>query len=346
MLIAWVARDLLLLLFGGVLLALALRTAATGLAARTRLQTGAALAVVVLLLVAALVGTGFLFAPRLAEQADQLRESLPMAVEELTGWLQQYGWGVWLLDQLASTDVAGEDLTTPARRVADAVLSLVVGAAVILFVGLYLAADPWPYLRGLLRLVPPGRRARTAETVFAVGYVLRWWLVGQALAMALVGAAMGIGLAVIGVSLALVLGALAGLLEFIPLVGPVLAVGPALLLAGAADAQRALYVLLLYSVVQTAESYVITPLVQRRVVNLPPALTITAQVAMSWAAGALGLLLAVPLTASLLVIVQMLYVRDRLGSPMSVQAEEAGRQWLAETPELREIIDEAQANRD
>jgi predicted PurR-regulated permease PerM len=100
---------------------------------------------------------------------------------------------------------------------------------------------------------------------------------------------------------------LAGLFEFIPLIGPVLALGPALLLALADSPQQAAWVLLLYSVVQTSESYIITPLVQRRAVELPPVLTITAQIALSWAAGPVGLVVAVPLTA-----VVMLYLRDAL----------------------------------
>ncbi len=311
LLLVWFALDLLLLLFAGVLLAIFLRTLASGLARYTGLPVGLSLAAVCLTLVGVLVVGGWLYAPRLAEQSDQLTEALPAVASDLTSWLRQYSWGEWLLDQSSEraqeTNVA-QRATNAARGVLDAVVAVVI----VLFAGLYLAAQPAPYVRGLLYLIPPRRRQRMAETLYAIGHVLRWWLVGQVLAMTLVGLAMGIGLAVIGVQFSFLLGVLAGLFEFIPLVGPLLAVGPALLLALAAGTQQAAAVLILYLVIQTMESYVLTPLVQQRTVELPPVVTITAQVALSWAAGPIGLVVAVPLTAAAMVATQMLYVEDAL----------------------------------
>lgn len=334
----WFALELILLLFAAILFGILVRTLACWVSDKLGMSIGWSMAAVLLLLVGAFVGFGFLYAPALAEQTDQLTQTLPQAFAELTAWMRQYAWGTWLLDQISGNEPSGQQVVDHARGVVGSVASGLVAAAVILFAGIYLAADPRPYIRGLLRLVSHGRRRRAAEVLFAIAHTLRWWLVGQALAMVLVGLTMGIGLAIIGVPLALALGVVAGLLEFVPLLGPMLALGPALLLAAAESTRDALWVLVLYGVVQSAESYVITPLVQRKAVHLPPVATITAQVGLSSAAGALGLLLAVPLAAATLVAVQMLYVKDRLNSTMQVEAEDIAAEEVAAATYLHDLI--------
>ena len=324
-LLVWFALDLLLMVFAGVLLAIFLRTLAVALARATGLSTGYALASVVFGLIGITVLAGWLYAPRLAEQSDRLTESLPQAVSDLTSRVQEYGWGRWLIDQVSSTASEG-DVVTQAQTMASRIMSVGVALVVILFTGLYLAAEPGPYVRGVLRLVPSASRPQAAELLFTIGGVLQWWLLGQALAMAIVGIAMGLGLWLIGVQLALILGVLAGLFEFIPFVGPLLAFGPAILLALANSGEQAAYVLGLYLVIQTLEGYVLTPLVQRKAVELPPVLTIVAQVGLSMAAGAIGLLVAVPLAAAGMVAIQLLYVEDRLGDDvLGEMREEAQR---------------------
>jgi predicted PurR-regulated permease PerM len=279
---------------------------------------------VVITLVASAAVAAWMYAPRLAEQSDQFAQGFPQAIADTTSWLRRYSWGRWLIDQFSfgasAQEVTGQ-ATTAVRRLIDGV----VAAAVILFTGLYLAAEPTPYIRGLLFLIPSSHRVRVAETLYAAGHVLRWWLIGQALAMVVVGVTMGIGLALIGVQLAFLLGVISGMFEFIPLVGPVLALGPALLVAMGNGTRQAASVVVLYSIVQVGESYVLTPLVQRKTLELPPVLTITAQVALGWAAGPVGLLVAVPLTAVVMVSIEMLYVEDRLRERVSPSFESAAR---------------------
>ena len=323
-LFAWFALELLLMIFAGILLAIFLRTLATLLAEATGLSPGVSLATVILALLAITALGGWLYAPRLAEQSDRLSETLPQAFDDLTATIEEYGWGQWILAQLSSSASNG-DVVSQARTMANRLMSVVIAFVVILFTGVYLAAEPGPYIRGLLRLVPLIHRERAAEVLFAVGGVLRWWLIGQALAMAAVGLMMGTGLWLIGVQLALILGVLAGLFEFIPFIGPMLAFGPAFLLALATSGEQAAYVMALYLVVQTLEGYVLTPLVQRKAVELPPVLTIAAQVGLSMAAGPIGLLVAVPLAASTMVTVQMLYVDDRLGDSIAADVREDAR---------------------
>jgi predicted PurR-regulated permease PerM len=196
---------------------------------------------------------------------------------------------------------------------------------IVVFVGLYVAADPDVYARGLVRLVPMPRRRRAREVLEALARTLRRWLVGKLLGMAVIAVATWAGLSLAGVPLALVLGLLAGLLNFVPYLGPMLSFVPALPLAIPEGATTVGWVLGLYVGIQMAESYLLTPLVDQQSVALPPALTITAQVLLGVLLGWLGLVLATPLTAAALVLVRMLYVEDLLGDSedSSAPAEEA-----------------------
>ncbi|CAN5881010.1 AI-2E family transporter [soil metagenome] len=328
----WFAGRLLLLVFAGVLFAIFLRTGAGFLSKYLRLPSGWSLLLFVLLLLGGATTAGWLFAPSLAEQARDLTEAVPKAYSQLTDRLRETTWGGWVLDQVEEGQNAQEDgamvghATTAAWRLIDGIVAFVV----VLFVGLYLAVDPQAYVRGVLRLVPMARRRRAGEVLYATGYQLRWWLLGQLLSMIVVGLIMGIGLAFIGVPLAFALGVLAGLLEFIPTIGPPLAVIPALLLALVDEPQKALYVLILYAALQIIESYLLTPLVQQRAVHLKPVVTITAQVFFAWTFGAIGILIAVPLIAAVQVAVQMWYVEDLLSDNLKIVAEREGRRELEE----------------
>lgn len=322
LLLLWYAVDVLLLAFAGILLAIFLRALSVWLSGRTPLSGGWSLAVVILALVSVLGAGAWLLAPDVAEQVDQLSESVPRSAQQLGQRIERYAWGRQLLAQVPTTGELLSDKSNVLARVTgvfSTTFGLIAGVVIVLFVGLYLAADPQLYAGGLVRLVPANKRGRAREVLSEVGQTLRWWLLGQIVAMTIVGALSALGLWLLGVPLALTLGLLAALLTFIPNIGPVIAVVPAALLALTQSPTRALYVLLLYLAIQTVESYLITPLMQQRTVRLPPALTIIAQVILGVMLGALGLLLATPLTAAALVLVKKLYVEDTLGDPVSTQ---------------------------
>ena len=141
---------------------------------------------------------------------------------------------------------------------------------------------------------------------------LKSWLAAQLISMTVVGVLTGIGLLLIGMPLAFILGIIAGLLAFIPNIGPVLAVAPALLLAFGEGPSMLLWVAAVYLSVQTLESYVITPLVQQERVDLSPALVIAAQLLFGVLFGLLGLALAMPLVAVGRMLIKELYVHDYL----------------------------------
>lgn len=192
---------------------------------------------------------------------------------------------------------------------------MIASGLLILFLAIYLSIQPHIYVDGLIRLAPMHKRPRLQEVMGEVHNTLRWWLVGKILSMAIVGIATTVGLALLGVPLAIALGVIAALLTFVPNFGPIISAVPAVLLAFVQSPTSALYVVVLYLAIQTVESYLITPLIQQRTVSLPPALTISAQIALGVLAGPAGVILATPLAAAGLVAVTQLYVKDVLERP-------------------------------
>ncbi|HYD49414.1 MAG TPA: AI-2E family transporter [Terriglobales bacterium] len=184
---------------------------------------------------------------------------------------------------------------------------------VIFFVAVYTAAAPSFYIDGGLRLLPLKARPRGAEIVAILGVQLRYWILARLVAMAGVGLLFGIGLALIGVPMALLLALLAALLEAVPTVGPIIATVPALAAALTVGTTQALLVIGLFFFIQGIESYVLTPLVEKKAVNLPPALSILVLVLLGTYAGALGALVASPLLLVAITLVREIWVVDILG---------------------------------
>lgn len=310
------AAGTLLMLFAGVLFAVFLSGLTDVVRRRTGLARGWALAVVCLLLTTLAAIAGWLMAARLTEQAQQFIDEAPRAMKQLREKLQQYPWGKWAAEEVKDVRVTAEQSERALSQAADAASAaaeVATGTVVILFLGLFLAVNPDVYQRGLIRLLPHNRRERGQETLDRIGTALWRWMLGRLLAMAAVGLCATLGFLIIGMPLALILGLFAGLVNFIPNLGPLIWLGPALLIALAQHPAEAVYVAILFVIIQTAEGYLLTPLVQQRMTHLPPAVTLSAQVLMGTLLGLGGLALATPLAAASLVAVQLLYVEDVLG---------------------------------
>jgi predicted PurR-regulated permease PerM len=325
LLFLWHARDVLLLVFAGVLVGIFLRRLATLISDHTPVPTSVALALVVLGITGALVSAFWLQGDRIAVEARQLREDLPQAVERLRDRVAGYELGEDLLEQLpedpASLLPDQPDAVARVSGVLSSTFGVLTSGVVILFLGILLAATPGVYVGGVLALVPERQVPRGREVLEQVNDTLWWWLVGRLIAMTFIGVATGIGLTLLGVPLAFILALLAALLSFIPNLGPILAALPAILLALGQGPQAMLWVAALYAGVQAVESYLLDPIIDRKTIYLPPAFTVTAQLIMALFAGLLGVTLATPLAAALVVLVTMLYVQDVLGRrDISVQS--------------------------
>jgi predicted PurR-regulated permease PerM len=277
---------------------------------------------VIVSLLALVVGMGVLVAPRLGSQLPDLSNQLTDSVKELLAQVRASG----RLDNITeeAPHISGRllgnlDAGAILGGAFSSISAAVTAVFLVLFVGVFLAFDPGLYHRGLLLLVPPARRQRADEVLRASLDTLWWWTLGRLFAMTVVGIATGIGLWFLGVPMAFTLGAIAGLISFVPTIGAVLAILPALLLAVQQGWSTVLYVFILYGCIQALENNVLTPLVQQKAVSVPPVILIVTQVLMGILVGIMGVVIATPLAALVIELVRELYVKEDVEMPSPVQ---------------------------
>lgn len=309
--LVWLLSDVLLLTFFVALLAVLLHGVSRHVAGLTGLSYRLALALILVVLVLVGCGTAFWAGPGIARQAEQLSGSLSDQARTLQQTYGQTRVGHWVLDHLSTARSSGR----PVMMVADSTLDLIAGVLVLVITALYFAAAPALYVNGLVRLVPLARRGRAREILEEIGETLWLWLIGQAIDMLVVGVLAGVGLAIVGVPLPILLGLITTLLTFIPYFGAIAAAVPAVLMGLTVSGSTALWALGVYTLCHIVEGYVVAPLVQKRMVDLPPAVTILSLTVFGTLFGPLGAVLGTPLAAAVLVVVRKGYVADVLGDP-------------------------------
>jgi predicted PurR-regulated permease PerM len=311
--VLWFLGQVVLLNFASGLLAVLLAVPAGWLRKRTGLAHALCLGVVLMAFAAALAGIFYGLAPRVAAQVEQLETALPQDFQHLMQDARGSPVGHLLSGQLGAVGgklgsaIAGPVLQS-ISSVADALGSIVF----VVFLGIYLAAAPGFYEEGLLRLVPAERTARAREIVEAMVATLKYFLAGRLLSMTVIAAASALGLWAIGVPAPVALALIAGIMSFVPYVGSILSGVPPFLLAYTASPVMGLYVIVLYIGIHLVDGYVLVPLMQRRMVHLAPAVTLTAQLVLAILWGVLGVAVATPLAATLMTLIRMTYVEDVL----------------------------------
>lgn len=347
----WAAASL------GVLFALGLNGPGEWLRKHVRMPAWVATGLVLLVVLGTLTGLGWTIGPSLAGQADELARELPNATQNMVSWLERRPWGQRVIEQAVDWSGISQDDLDEVRGKSDGAsepsprpdesqeqtesdseaqapgpgtilqpvfkaLSLTAQTVTLILVSLvvmlFVAFDPNVYQRGVLWLVPKRYEAITGETMERLTVALRWWMAGRLGSMVAVGVITSLGMWMIGMPAPMALGALAGLLSFVPNIGPVVAAIPGLLLALGTGPLMAVWALGVYIVAQIIESNVITPLVDQYAVSVPPGVLIVTQFVIATLAGIWGMIVATPLLVVIIVLVQQLYIREGLDKPIEV----------------------------
>ena len=318
----WIAQSAFFLLFAGILVAAIFDAATRGITGLTGLPRPWAFGAVVAAVLAAFAALAWFGGTALVAQAGDLYDALEDQARRLGDALDEIRPDgaddgdpetlPGVVREVGRMLGGGDGMGSAPMTFAQGALGAFANAFVIFFIGLFLALDPALYRRGTVRLFPVQHRAGVADALDEAGHTLRQWLVGKLMSMALIAGLTMAGFLVVGYPLAVPLALLAGLLAFVPNLGPLLAYVPIALAGLSAGTGTVLAGVAVYAAAQTIESYVFTPLIQKRMVSLPPALILFAQVLGGILFGLWGIALATPLAAVLRLWLERYYVRAEL----------------------------------
>ena len=352
LLFLWVSRPIFVAAFLGLLFGVSIMPGVAWLH-RYRVPRGLGAALLVTATFAMLAGVALLLAPVLQEQALELQQRLPEAIDRidrellsrhiLTNALEgghppsaavKATRAKTAAERAVQTQTAEEAATlqrSPLRvilgqqlggivpylfPVFSTTIAAVTGLILVVFLTIFFAADPETYTRGVLHLVPRAQRARVTEVLATMGRSLRAWLIARSIAMVTIGVVVTAVMTLLGVRASVALGVIAGLLEFIPVFGPIIGAIPAIALGFVDSPQKAFAVLIAFIVIQQLEGNVLIPLLLQRAVEVPPALSLIGIASLAMVLGILGVIIAEPLVAVALVAVKMLYVEPVMGDKL------------------------------
>jgi predicted PurR-regulated permease PerM len=318
--LAWRASSSLLIIFAAILLASLLDACARSLGRYIPIGRAWRLAIVIVILTAVIVLGTIWGIGKIPEQARILMRVMDAQLDVLQQRLLAFG--VDLFGPDGGRDFSRwfpdhDKLFGHAQSAVGTASSFLANTLVIIFLGLLFSLDPQAYRDGVVLLVNPSSRERMRSVLDEMGAVLRSWLMGQLIRIVLMTACVWLALYLLGLPSAFLLGLQAGLSNFVPYLGPILASIPVGLVAMPLGPSMVIWAIGIYTVIQSIEGYVIGPLIQRRAVELPPAWTLVAIVLLGSLFGVLGIALAMPLFAIGRVAVLRLYVEDCLGDNLN-----------------------------
>ena len=308
---AWTLREVVFILFGALVLANGMNAVACFLARKLRIRYALGLLAVVTTGLMVLGAVGWFFGATINNQLEELSDKIPEGLQWLTNQIEARPYTRDLLSKLEINDLSGttgwiaKTLTPILRSFLGAAGSLVVMA----IVSIYLAAQPERYRSGALRLLPFSARSKASELLDATGNILGRWLAGQVAVMATVGLLSGVGLWLLGIDAAFVLGLVGGLMSFVPYLGSVMTAILATLFALAQGPYHAAAVIVMYICVHFVEGNFITPLIQAEATSLPPAITLLAVISCAILFGPSAAFLAAPLTLFVITALDVLYTK-------------------------------------
>jgi predicted PurR-regulated permease PerM len=349
LLFLWISRPIFVAAFLGLLFGVTIAPAVAWLH-RFHVPRGLGAAFFVAALFAALTGIALLLAPVLQQQMLELKQRLPEAIDRIDRELLNRHALTNALEgghpspaavtvapaataaQRAVQAQAASEAATLGRSPLRVILGQQLGSAIpylfpvfsttiaaltglilVTFLTIFFASDPGVYTRGVLHLVPHAHRGRATEVLDTMGRSLRSWLAARSIAMITIGVVVTAVMALLRVRAAVALGVIAGLLELVPVFGPIIGAIPAIALGFVDSPQKALAVLIAFVVIQQLEGNVLIPLLLQKAVEVPPALSLIGIASLGVVLGVLGVVIAEPLVAIILVAVKMLYIEPEVG---------------------------------
>lgn len=302
--------NVFLLIFAGILIAVFFRGFSGLIQRKTRWNEKICVGISIAGSLALIVGFFWLIGAQVQTQVTELTETLPKTIETVRNRLEGTPLGNEIIDR-ATSDESIKNVQAFAGGFFRSTFGVFGDLYVLLFIGIFLTVSPRTYINGMVELVPIKGQDKARRIFQNLGEQLRNWLKGTLMSMFVVFVLTAIGLAIIGIPLWLVLALLAGLLSFIPNFGPILGLIPAVLVGFMQSPQTALWIIGLYMLIQFVESNFITTLIQQKMINMPPALIISAQMVLGALTGSWGLILSTPLTVVVMVLVKQLYIEER-----------------------------------
>ncbi|MCB0647222.1 MAG: AI-2E family transporter [Saprospiraceae bacterium] len=302
--------NVFLLIFAGSLIAIFFRALSGIIQDKTNWKEGICLGISVIGTSVILLALFWLIGAKVQDQFVELVDTLPKTFEKAKAWLNESAIGAKFIAH-ASSQGSMEKMQGFAQQFFQSTFGMLGDVYVVLFIGIFFTISPKTYTNGIIQLIPVSGQERAKEVLQTLGEQLQKWLKGQLFSMTVVFVMTAIGLAILGMPLWLVLALLAGLISFIPNFGPLLALIPAVLLGLMESQQMALLVIGLYVLIQFIESNFITTTIQKKLINMPPALILIGQLFMGSLTGVWGLVLATPIVLIVIILVQELYIRGR-----------------------------------
>lgn len=310
--------DLLILVFGAVVVATLLRGLANAIERRTPLNATWSLAVALVLVVGGLGGFGWLFGSQLQTDLGAVARTLQTSWDAMRLRVAAFPGGKNVAAAMQNARLPTDNFVPRLFGVLNWVTNAAIDLVVFLFGAVFIAADPALYRGGLALLFPREQRPLADEALIDAGLALRQWMIGLVVVMIFIGVFCGLGLWLVGVPSAAGLGLIAGMFELIPYLGPILSAVPVALVAATKGPNTLLLAMAVMLVVHWVEAAVVSPLAQKRVVALPPALSVFGVIAGELLFGPLGLIFASPLLVVAMVLVKRIYVEEALHTPTHV----------------------------
>lgn len=316
--VIWYLSGVILMAFGAIILAMLVRLGAQPFMRWLSVPEPLALVISGLVILIVIGGTGYLFGSRIAGEFQDVAQRVVSGSANIESYLKGSEFGNFLLNHMSGSDVSVTGIVSGFLKMSTSFLEALV---IMVISAAYLAAQPGHYRNGLIWLFPPRAHRRAAEIIDGVGEALRLWLLGQLIEMILIGTLSAVAVWIIGVPSPLALGLIAGVGEFIPYLGPLLAAIPAILVAITKSPEATLWTGIAYLVIHQIEGNLVAPLIQRRMVLIPPAVTLLGIVSITYLFGAVAIIFAAPIVVVIFAAVSLLYVRDTLGEKTALTSK-------------------------